>query len=483
MTSNLEIMKKSIIETSIASLAVLIFVACGQNQNNGGMATDQQASADSITIQTLKRAYVFGLPLVLMDITRRQLTDPLLGAKSGIWAPINQFKSLSSFPDASFKSVVRPNADTYYSTACLDLSREPIILSVPNTHGRYYMMPMLDAYTNVFASPGTRTTGNEAGNFLISAPGWNGTVPVGVKEIKAPTSMAWIIGRTKVNSKEDGAKIVVPIQKGYKLTPLSAWGKTYNPPKAMADSTVPTGSPNEIVKKMPVEYFFNYINGLMVNNPPADADKGTMENFSTIGVKPGGKFELGSFDTAVQAAIKDLPMQVFAEMDKELSAPRELENGWRISRTGIGTYGTNYTMRALVAYAGLGANLPQDAIYPSCEVDAEGNPLSGANKYTIHFEKGKTPPANAFWSLTMYDPDGFLVDNPINRYAVGDRSHLKFNADGSTDIYIQHESPGKDKENNWLPAPAGSFNVLMRIYWPKEEMINGSWKIPPVKKT
>jgi len=462
----------------ITLIPVLLLMACGQNQSSNEQAGASSASSDSTIIQTAKDAYIFGLPLVLMDITRRQMTH----AGNPIAAPENSFRSLSFFPDASFRDVVRPNADTYYTSTWLNLSKEPVVLSVPNTHGRYYMMPMLDAYTNVFASPGKRTTGTEAGNFLITGPQWSGTVPANMKQIKAPTNMVWIIGRTQVNSKEDGAEVVVPIQKQYKLNPLSAWGKSYTVPPLVSDSTVPKGAPNDIVKAMPIDEFFNYVDRLMVDNPPAAADQSAMEKFSTIGVKPGGRFSLDSFSTTAQTALKNIPGETLSTLVAQLSASKSLVSGWNPNRGTVGTYGTDYTARAMVAYMGLGANLPEDAIYPSAVADADGNKLNGANKYVIHFDKGQTPPANAFWSLTMYDSEGYMVKNPINRNAIGDRNKLKQNADGSIDIYVQHASPGKDKESNWLPAPEGDFNILLRVYWPKEEMINGTWKLPPVKK-
>lgn len=161
----------------------------------------------------------------------------------------------------------------------------------------------------------------------------------------------------------------------------------------------------------------------------------------------------------------------------------KMVNGWMVATGDMGNYGTNYDMRAGVAKVGLGANLPADAVYPMARLDGDGQPLKGANKYVVHFDKGQTPPANAFWSLTMYNSRQFFVANPISRYAIGDRDKLKFNTDGSLDIYIQHDSPGKEKESNWLPADAGDFNMIMRIYWPKEGVLNGGWAPPPVKKT
>lgn len=466
-------------------LLFLAFSACNQNPSEktnqaDATATDALSEKDSSLVQIAADAYIFGLPLVIFDVSRRQFSDPSSGA---LFAPQNTFHHKFDFPDASFRNVVRPNADTYYSTAMLDVSDQPVILSVPNTRGRYYMMPMLDAYTNVFTSPGTRTTGNNAGNFLISGPAWTGNVPAGMKEIKAPTNNIWIIGRTQVNSKADGEKTVVPLQKQYKLTPLSFWGKTAPRPEVKADPNVPKGDPNAYVKGLSAEEFFNYLNQLLEKNPPAPADKSAMDEFAKIGVAPGKKFDAGSLPAVVAEKIKDIPAEVFGTLDQMLKGgTQKLENGWRISRTGIGTYGTNYKERAFVSYMGLGANLPEDAIYPATSIDSSGQQLNGANKYVLHFDKGEAPPAAAFWSLTMYDSDGYFIANPINRYAIGDRSNLKKNSDGSIDLIIQNDSPGKGSESNWLPAPKGDFNLLLRVYWPKKEMIDGSWKIPPVKK-
>lgn len=460
-------------------LSLLLLLASCKKENKVDAVPSGSESASEV-VQTAKEAYIFGMPLILMDITRAKMTD---GRNPDASAP-NTFAHKSKFPDASFRDVVRPNADTYYSTASLDLKAEPIILSVPNTNGRYYMMPMLDAYTNVFTSLGTRTTGNDAHKFIITGPGWNGQVPSGIEQIKAPTNMVWIIGRTQVNSKTDGEKVVIPLQKQYKLTPLSAWGKPYTPPAPKPATEDLKGDPNAIVEAMPVEEFFNRINKLMAENPPSEADAPVMEKFAKIGIGPGKKFDLASFTAEEQKALKKIPEEVIGGFQQKVKngGADKLINGWKPLADNIGSYGTNYTERAFVSYVGLGANLPADAVYPSCSFDSDGNALNGANKYVLHFDKGKMPPANAFWSFTMYDAEGYMVANPINRNAIGDRSNLKTNADGSVDIYFQNTSPGKDKESNWLPAPKGEFNVLLRVYWPKEEMLNGSWEAPAVKK-
>lgn len=462
-------------------IPALLAAACRQDQPAAGDAATRQtglSASDSTLLKSAAEAYLYGLPLVLMDITRRQSTTKREGSR--IYAPLNQFYHNAFFPDASFKEVVRPNNDTYYSIAWLDLEQEPVVLSVPNTNGRYYMMPMMDAYSNVFASPGTRTTGNKAGTFLISGPQWTGTVPKGMQQIQAPTNTVWIIGRTQVNSKEDGARVVAPLQKQYTLTPLSANGKTPTAEPASPESTAPTGDPNAIVRNMPVSEYFNYVNQLMAQNPPPEADKEALQRFAALGVGPGKTFDMSPFSDGLKSAVAGLPEQVLSGLEKASKSSAELVNGWNPGAKVIGAYGTDYLNRAAVAFFGLGANLREDAIYPNCFYDQEGKELTGSKRYTLRFEKGQTPPANAFWSITLYDKDGYFVDNTLNRYAIGDRSNLKANPDGSVEIYIQHDNPGKDKESNWLPAPSGPFNLLMRVYWPKQGMLDRTWTPPAV---
>ncbi len=343
-------------------------------------------------------------------------------------------------------------------------------------------MPMLDAWTNVFASPGKRTTGTGEGNFAVVGPGWQGALPDGVKEIKAPTAMVWIIGRTQTNGKPD-YEAVHAIQRQYTLTLLSSFGKPYTPPSDVSvDPKVDMKTPPvKQVEEMDLATFFGSITRLMKDNPPASADAPLVERLASIGVVPGKEFNIGTLDSATK---KGLERAFVAARQKNMSpatgSSGPTENGWQVDRTGMGSYGTDYPRRAFIALVGLGANLPQDAIYPMTKVDGDGNPLTGANRYVIHFDKGQTPPANAFWSVTMYDMQQFFVANPIDRYAIGDRDKLKFNEDGSLDLFIQHDSPGPERESNWLPAPEGEFNLIMRLYWPKESMLDGSWKIPPV---
>jgi hypothetical protein len=426
-------------------------------------------------------AVVYGLPLVIMDITMKKTTN--VTKPEGFAAPANQFVNLREFPNAAFKDVVRANVDTLYSSAFLDLAKEPMVLSVPDTKGRYYLMPMIDAWTNIFASPGKRTTGTKAGNFAITGPGWTGMLPAGVQELKSPTNMVWIIGRTQTNGPKD-YPVVHAIQKGFKLVPLSSFGKSYTPPQGTVDPIIDMKTPPvEQLEKMRAATFLNTLAMLLKSNPPPASEAPVLAKLAKIGVVPGEKFEPAKLDPAVA---KGLEKSVAVALEKLKAASKETGapvNGWRVPPMILGNFGTDYGARAVVALIGLGANLPADAVYPSTFVDGDGKPLNGVNRYVLHFDKGQTPPVNAFWSITMYNADSFFVDNPINRYAISSWMPLRKNSDGSIDIYIQRESPGKGKGANWLPAAEGEFNLTMRIYWPNDKapsILDGTWKPPAV---
>src|SRR5262245_38105438 len=426
-------------------------------------------------------AVVYGLPLMIMDITMKKTTN--VTKPEGFAAPINQFINVQTFPDASFKDVVRANVDTLYSSAWLDLTKEPMVLSVPDTHDRYYLMPMLDAWTNVFASPGKRTTGTKADNFAITGPDWSGTLPSGVKEIKSPTNMVWIIGRTQTDGPKDYAAVHA-IQKGYRLVPLSVFGKPYTPPAGVVDPNFDMKTPPvEQLSKMDGLTFFKRLGALMKSNPPPPEDAPVLAKPAKIGVVPGQDFDAGKLSPNVA---KGLEKSVQTAIEKLQAASKDAGapvNGWHVPPMNVGNYGTDYGERAVVALVGLGANLPADAVYPSAFADGDDKPLNGANRYVLHFDKGATPPVNAFWSVTMYNAQAVCAANPINRYAISSWMPVQGNKDGSLDLYIQRESPGKNKEANWLPAAEGEFSVTMRMYWPKDKppsILDGTWKPPGI---
>lgn len=447
-------------------LPLALLVACGK----------QEPSVKQEKKQVAQEVYIYAYPLVLMDVSKR-----VMAAK----APVNTFHHMRAFPDHTFTDVVSPNADTLYSSVWLDLAKEPIVLSLPAMGKRYYLMPMLDAWTNVFASPGTRTTGNGKGDYAITGPNWKGDLPKGVTNIKSPTEMVWMIGRTQTNGKADYAA-VRKVQDQYRLTALSAFGtpsaKTKTPAAAPAPGADTKSAPVDQVAAMSAESFFSRFASLLPGNPPLKDDGPMIEKMKKLGIVPGQPLDLKKLDAASANGVKE---GAKAALEGIVAAARKggggLKNGWTI-HLDIGTYGTEYPKRALIAWVGLGANIPEDAVYPLTRVDADGKPLNGANRYVLHFDKGQTPPVNGFWSLTMYNDKQFFVENPIGRYAIGDRDTLKLNKDGSLDIHIQHESPGKDKESNWLPAPKDGFNLVMRMYWPKKPVLDGTWVPPAIKR-
>jgi hypothetical protein len=444
-----------------------------------------QSASSPITEETARAigvdAYLYFYPLISVDITRQQSTNIEAGKELGK-GPMNMFVNIPTFPPADAKVVVRINFDTLYSIAWLDLTREPQIVSVPDTGGRYYLMPMLDMWTDVFASPGWRTTGTKAANFLVTPPGWSGTVAEGFTRISAPTPYVWIIGRTKTDGPSD-YDAVHKIQAGYNVTPLSRWGKPPEPVTAKIDPSVDMKTPPKIqVDTMPAAKYFTYAAELLKLHPPHITDEPIIAQLKKIGIEPGKSLDFDKLDPVVKAALEGAPEAAQQLMAWKVPTVARIVNGWSMNTDTMGVYGNYYLKRAIVAQLGLGANLPEDAIYPLNLFDDTGKPLDGANKYTIHFDKGATPPVNAFWSITLYDSEGFQVANGLNRFAISSYFPFKTNADGSLDLYFQNESPGKDREINWLPAPKGAFNLTMRLYGPKFEALTGKWNPPAITK-
>jgi hypothetical protein len=437
--------------------------------------TDDQARAIGVD------AYVYFYPLITMDLTRKQFTNIEPGKEFGK-GPMNTFANMPAYPPADFKGVVRPNFDTLYSIAWLDLTREPLVVSVPDTAGRYYLLPMLDMWTDVFASPGWRTTGTQAANFLVTPPGWNGTVPSGFTRISAPTPYVWIIGRTQTNGPQDYAA-VNKIQAGFKVTPLSEWGKTPKSVEVQIDPTVDMKTPPKTqVDTMPAAKYFAYAADLLKLHPPHITDQPVIARMKSIGIEPGKSFDISSLDATVKRVLESVPQDAQTLMAWKVPTVARVVNGWSMNTDTMGVYGNYYLKRAIVAQLGLGANLPEDAIYPMNLADENGKPLDGANKYTVHFDKGAQPPVNAFWSITLYDAEGFQVANALNRFAVSSWMPFQYNPDGSLDLCFQHDSPSKGNEANWLPAPKGPFNLTLRLYSPQPEALTGKWNPSPVKK-
>jgi hypothetical protein len=456
-------------------LAVALLCAPASAARAAEPITAQEAHAIGVD------AYVYFYPLLSMDISRKQFTNIEPGKEFGK-GPMNMFVNVPEYPPTDFKGVVRSNFDTLYSIAWLDLTREPLIISAPDTDGRYYLLPMLDMWTDVFASPGSRTTGTAAGNFLVTPPGWSGTVPDGFTRLPAPTPYVWVIGRTKTDGPAD-YDAVHKIQAGYKVTPLSRWGQAPEPVTVTIDPSVDMKTPPKIqVDTMPAAKYFSYAAELLKLHPPNDTDQPIIAQMKRIGIEPGKSLDFDKLDPVVKKALEGAPGEAQQLMEWKMATLARVVNGWSMNTDTMGVYGNYYLKRAIVTQVGLGANLPEDAIYPLNLGDDTGKPLDGANRYTIHFDRGAAPPVSAFWSITLYDSDGFQVGNSLNRFAVASWMPFRTNADGSLDIYFQNESPGKDNEPNWLPAPKGAFNLTMRLYGPKSEALTGKWSPPAVKK-
>lgn len=432
------------------------------------------------SIQMVKdgaQAYLYGYSLVLMETTR-QLTIE----SDQVKVSVNQLAHARGFPDHRFRLVVRPNCDTLYSSAWIDLSAEPIVLSVPDMGDRYYVMPFMDAWTNVFAYVGTRCTGSGPANYMVVGPNWKGNVPDDVEKIQSPTNLSWLIGRIQANGWDDLPN-VHQLQDQLALTPLSRWN-TGKPNPAFIIDKMPesrTLDTKAIVAAMSPSEFFSTLARVMGEQPPATADGPMLETLAGFGIVPGKPFDFEKLGFLRRLMLTKAVEVTRKKMIEIAGSDRSSVNNWTVPPDILGNYGTSYDVRALVSMIGLGALEPAEAVYPLAYMDITGQPLTGSHDYRIHFNAGETPPVDAFWSLTMYDEHGFLIANPINRFALGDRDPLEFNPDGSLDILIQHETP-ETKQSNWLPSPAGRFVVTLRLYLPKDEYLNGKWKLPPIER-
>lgn len=490
----------------VAVIVVILlpfFAGCGKQETKQDVAkvevaavkvqenVETKAAADAKSVEALAlatEAYVYAYPLVTMEMTRRIMTN--VASPEGTRAPMGQFVRMREYPNAKFRDVTAPNADTLYTTAWVDVSKEPWILSIPDMDGRYFLFPMLDGWTNVFQVPGTRTTGTQAQKYAITGPGWSGTLPADVTEYKSQTGLVWILGRIYCTGTSEDYTAVHTLQDQVSLVPMSSYGKPYSPASGTVDPAIDMKTAvREQVNALDSVAYFKLFAQLLKTNPPTSADAPILAKLARIGIVPGQDFDVGTLEPAVAKGIADAPKPsqdlIMGWLKGGIAAgDMKLESGW-VFTTKTGLYGTGYLQRALITAIGLGANRPQDAVYPTSEGPDLLKKYDGNKKYVMHYPKGELPPAQGFWSLTMYDASYFFVDNPLNRYSISARENLKTNADGSVDLYIQHESPGADKESNWLPAPAGQFILMMRLYWPKEtppSILDGSWKVPEVKE-
>jgi hypothetical protein len=429
-------------------------------------------------------ALIYAYPLVLMEMTRRAQTNVEKATTTGT-APMNQFSHIETFPDPNFTLVVRPSANTLYSLLWFDVGKEPLVINVPDSCGRYYLLQLLDLWTDVFESIGPRTTGTAGQRFVIVSPTWTGNPPPGAAVVRSPTTIGWIIGRTQTNGVED-YPAVHEFQHGITATPLSRSGnaESFVPSRGtVRDDWVAQAPPVEQVEHMNAETFLTTFGRASRGNPPHANDYPVLHRMRRIGLAPEKTFSFGEISVELRRAVAEAWPEALAHIKAMTTRLGNCVNGWRVTLNGVGTYGTSYLQRAAVAHAGLGANSVDDAVYSIAILDADQQPLSSDERYVIHFEKGQLPPVRGFWSLTLYDNRRLFAVNPIKRFALGDRDALVFNGDDSLDIHIRRSPPGPDKQANWLPTPAtGPFSVVLRLYWPTVAVTGGAWEPPPIRR-
>ncbi|UJJ31636.1 DUF1254 domain-containing protein [Halopseudomonas maritima] len=421
------------------------------------------------------QAYLYGYPLVLMEVTKQQQNATGTSA-------VNHLQHNTRFPDADYRAVVTPNLDTFYSMSHLDLKAEPVIMYIPPNSGHFYMMQIMDAWTNVVDSPGTRTIGDASKTYLIAGPNWQGEPPAGVELLKVPTNLIWVFGRFRATDPDDLAPLTA-LRNQFKLMPLSEWqtGKAAPTPAMFALPRLEKTAPDLQLRDWSRDEFFATFCQLLQDNPGPEADAPMLERIRATGLVTDSCQPQQSWLQGIGSDMGYRKVMDVIDHINDLVADLPTYNGWRIAYD-LGRYGTDYQRRAAIAKLGLGANLPEDAIYPSVRADTNKQLLSGSHRYRLHFAADALPPVRAFWSLTLYNDQQFLVANALNRYALGSRDDLHYNADGSLDLYIQHEAPANaEQQSNWLPAPKDGFNLFLRLYWPEQAALDQSWLPPTIE--
>ncbi|WP_319550291.1 DUF1254 domain-containing protein [Desulfogranum marinum] len=435
-------------------------------------------------VSTAMDAYIYGYPLITFDMVRKQETN--VAVADGEHAPVGQLIKMRKYIDVDNHCCAAPNQDTLYTIAWLDVEKEPYVLTLPDMGNRYYIMPLLDGYSEVFKVVSSIHSKNEQKKYVITGPGWEGTIPDGFTQVKSPTAMIWLCGRVYCTGTDEDYAAVAKLQDDILLLPLSAYGSTYTPSKGDVDPSFDMEtSVRKQVHAMDINTYFDTLAYLMKTNPPKAEDAEMVKRMAKIGLVPGQDFDkekLGFIDSSL---LNTVPKLAQLEMALHLKKQKQI-NGWLYFTKGVGNYGTDYLMRGAANLLGPGFNRPEDAIYPLSSKDMDGDKYDGSkHDYVIHFDKGGLPPVDGFWSLTMYDKELFLVPNKINRYNISQDDPFITNPDGSVDIYIQTKSPGKGKDVNWLPAPKGKFTLILRVYGPSKSspsILDGSWEPPPVKR-
>ncbi|TXK86134.1 DUF1254 domain-containing protein [Paenibacillus sp. N3.4] len=464
--------QKWVLFTSLAALFMASFSVVSipleaqeHHESNVQMSTlSEKESTSSGSLEQLAyslgvQAYIYGYPLVVT----KQTEDMMLQTR----APINHFYFAQTLASPEFKDIVTPNSNTLYFTAWLDLFNGPVVLHVPeNKSGRYYTVQMLDVYTNTFHNVSNRSTHDKQGQYAIVGPDWKGKISG--QRVNAPTPSVWLIGRVEVDGEED-------------LSPAVAFEKQFTltaPQKTEVPQLAQTGNKTDNPFNHPLS-FFQIMTEQIQQNPPPPCDNVLLDQFKLIGIDMQKGFDANTLPAATIVGLTRAAQDAQRIIEKATTNLPTV-NGWLIGY-GIGTYGNQFLLRAIVAYSGLGANIPEEELYARTFVDGSGQPLNGANPYVLHFNKNQIPQVYGFWALTLYGPDFYLIPNLIKRYAIGNLTKgLTYNQDGSLDLYIQQKPPAPGKESNWLPAPAGDFNLVLRMFAPKPTMLKERYEVPPV---
>lgn len=468
-----------------SAVAVSVLSGCAHEREPGQQAAGSVGPDEAKEIGA--EVGIYGYSLVASEIIRVQMTN--VDKPGAFRAPMGQFFHQEAYAPATSGGVLQPNFDTLYSVAWVDVGTEPWVVSWPDMHGRYYLFPVYDLWMSVIESPGARTTGDSAQTYAITGPKWAGTLPVGVKQIKSRTRYAFILGRTFCTGTPQDYAAVNALQAQYKLYPLSAHGKQYTPasgqvdPNPLFNIVAPV---RQIIHDMQTPTYFGLLAKLMKDNPPSPEDAPIVSKMAEIGLVPGQDFDMINLDPLVRLALRRSREVAHDRVSNHWRQAGTVEDHWVIPAA-AGRYGTDYLMRAFIAAFAWPAGLPQDGLHPFTRLEANGKNLSGENRYVLRFEKG-TPPVEGFWSITAYDPRYAVYAHPSNRFSVSSHADLKYNTDGSLDLYLQHESPGPDKEPNWVATPKDNFTVMLRMYWPKETSPSilppgsGTWKIPAIQR-
>lgn len=486
MSSNPRLLRNPVLAACVATVLV---AGCGGKNDAVTQAGKTEANRPSIaeTKAIAEEGFVYGLPIVMnYAVFYEYFVDPSSGQYK---APIGQIHNEARVFTPADTAIVTPNSDTPYSMLAMDLRAEPTVLSVPAVEkSRYYSVMLCDANTYNFGYIGQRATGPEAGDYLVVGPDWKGETPAGIRKVfRSTTQFALAAYRTQL-FRPDDIENVKKVQAGYKAQPLSSFLKTTPPPAA------PAVAFPRVDKELVKTEFFEYLDFALQFAPERPEEKEVRAKLARIGVGPGKTFSFKDLSLEHKAEIL-LGMKAGSKkVDEKVAALGTEVNGWRISSAfgDADFYKGDWLLRAGAARAGIYGNDAEEATYPLARTLADGEELDGSkHAYTITFPKGQEPPAKAFWSVTIYDgKTQFLVDNPLKRYLINSPMlpNLKRNADGSLTIYVQRDSPGKDKEANWLPAPNGPIYLAMRIYWPRTEAPSvlppgkGTWQPPAIVK-